>query len=49
MSCRLLTVALLASSIAFAAQSYAGTVIKSGKSNGSDRMSGGGGGKALPE
>jgi hypothetical protein len=45
MSYRLLTVALMASSIAFATQSCAETVIKSGKSNSSDRMGGGGGGK----
>jgi hypothetical protein len=45
MSCRLLTVALMASSIVFATQSHAETVIKSGKSNSSDRMGGGGGGK----
>jgi hypothetical protein len=45
MSCRLLTVALMAASIVFATQSGAETVIKSGKSNSSDRMGGGGGGK----
>jgi hypothetical protein len=45
MSCRLLTAALLASSVAFATQSYAETVSKSGQSNTSDRMGGGGGGK----
>jgi hypothetical protein len=45
MSCRLLIVALMAASVAFATQSGAETVIKSGKSNSSDRMGGGGGGK----
>ena len=45
MSIRLLTVALLASSVAFAAQSYAETTVKSSKSNTSDRIGGGGGGK----
>jgi hypothetical protein len=71
MSCRLLTVALMAASVAFATESYAAvklntsrsniyregtpkgvtgpatmpTAAKSGKSNTSDRMGGGGGGK----
>jgi hypothetical protein len=45
MSYRLLTVALMASSFVFATQSGAETVVKSGKSNSSDRMGGGGGGK----
>ena len=45
MSYRLLTVALMAASFAFATQSCAETVVKSGKSNSSDRMGGGGGGK----
>jgi hypothetical protein len=69
MSCRLLTVALMAASVAFATESYAAvklntsrsniyregapkggpaampTTVKSGKSNTSDRMGGGGGGK----
>jgi hypothetical protein len=45
MSYRLLTVALMAASFAFATQSTAETVVKSGKSNSSDRMGGGGGGK----
>jgi hypothetical protein len=71
MSCRLLTVALMASSVAFATESYAAknlntsrsniyregtpkgatgsaampTTVKSSKSNTSDRMGGGGGGK----
>jgi hypothetical protein len=44
MSTRTLTVALMASSLAFASLSYA-TTVKSGKSNSSDRMGGGGGGK----
>ena len=43
MSYRLLIVALMASSVAFATQSFAETVSKSGKSNTSDRMGGGGG------
>jgi hypothetical protein len=42
MSYRLLTVALMASSVAFATQSCAETAVKS---NSSDRMGGGGGGK----
>ena len=45
MSIRLLTVALMASSVAFASLSHAETTVKSGKSNSSDRMGGGGGGK----
>ena len=45
MSIRYLTVALMASSVAFANLSYAETTVKSGKSNSSDRMGGGGGGK----
>jgi hypothetical protein len=45
MSIRYLTVALMASSVAFANLSYAATTVKSGKSNSSDRMGGGGGGK----
>ena len=45
MSTRYLTVALMASSVAFANLSYAETTVKSGKSNSSDRMGGGGGGK----
>ena len=46
MSYRLLTVALMASGVAFATQSYAETTtVKSSKSNTSDRMGGGGGGK----
>jgi hypothetical protein len=46
MSYRLLTVALMASGVAFATQSYAETAtVKSSKSNTSDRMGGGGGGK----
>jgi hypothetical protein len=45
MSYRLLLGALMASSVAFATPSCAETVVKSGKSNTSDRMGGGGGGK----
>jgi hypothetical protein len=45
MSCRLLIVALMASSLAFATQSCAETVTKSSKSNTGERMGGGGGGK----
>jgi hypothetical protein len=45
MSIRLLTVALMASSVAFANLSYAQMTLPSGKSNTSDRMGGGGGGK----
>jgi hypothetical protein len=45
MSCRLLIVALMVSSVAFATPSYAETAVKSSKSNSSDRMGGGGGGK----
>jgi hypothetical protein len=45
MSIRLLTVALMASCVAFANLSYAETTVKSSKSNTSDRMGGGGGGK----
>jgi hypothetical protein len=45
MSIRLLTLALMASSVAFANLSYAQTTLPSGKSNTSDRMGGGGGGK----
>ena len=45
MSCRLLMVALMAAGVVFATQTYAGTTVKSSKSNSSDRMGGGGGGK----
>jgi 50S ribosomal subunit-associated GTPase HflX len=45
MSIRYLTVALMASSVAFASLSYAETTVKGSKSNTSDRMGGGGGGK----
>lgn len=46
MSYRLLTVALMASGVAFATQSCAETeTVKGSKSNTSDRMGGGGGGK----
>jgi hypothetical protein len=45
MSIRYLTVALMASSVAFANLSYAETTVKNIKSNSSDRMGGGGGGK----
>jgi hypothetical protein len=43
MSLRCLTVALMASSLAFANLSYAETTVKGSKSNSSDRMGGGGG------
>jgi hypothetical protein len=45
MSIRTLTVALMASSFAFANLSHAQTTVPSGKSSTSDRMGGGGGGK----
>jgi hypothetical protein len=45
MSIRTLTVALMASSVAFASLSHAETTVKGSKSNSSDRMAGGGGGK----
>ena len=45
MSIRYLTVALMASSVAFANLSHAETTVKGSKSNSSDRMGGGGGGK----
>jgi len=45
MSIRYLTVALMASTVAFANLSYAETTAKSSKSNTSDRMGGGGGAK----
>jgi hypothetical protein len=45
MSIRILTVALMASSVAFANLSYAQTTPSSGSSNSSERMGGGGGGK----
>jgi hypothetical protein len=45
MSTHYLTVVLVASSVAFANLSYAQTTLPSGKSNTSDRMGGGGGGK----
>ena len=45
MSNRYLTVALMASSVAFANLSYAQTTPPSGNSNTNERMGGGGGGK----
>ena len=45
MSTRYLTVALMASSVAFANLSYAQMTLPSGNSNTGDRMGGGGGGK----
>jgi hypothetical protein len=45
MSIHYLTVALMASSVAFANLSHAQTTVPVGKSNSSDRMGGGGGGK----
>jgi hypothetical protein len=45
MSTRYLTVALMASSVAFANLSYAQTTPPSGNSNTGERMGGGGGGK----
>jgi hypothetical protein len=45
MSIRYLTVALMASSVAFANLSHAQTTVPGGKSNTGERMGGGGGGK----
>jgi hypothetical protein len=45
MSYRLWTAALITAGAVFATQSYAETTVKNSKSNTSDRMGGGGGGK----